>query len=1010
MAHSKYYKRSESREIEVSTLMTQRQIYNRNPEGILFYELEPAVVIDVIRDENHPIFKNKKEYPKISENEWPQNYNEKDTPDYSWIGRVKARQIVEQESTPVEEIDWLIPLENTIRELPLVNELVIVSSYMGSKYYSRRLNTRNFISTSADFRYEHRYGKSKNGINSENSAALVGAKIPSDISTESNKYGLYLGKYFKANNKIRPLKHYEGDTIIESRFGSSIRFGCYVDKQELDIGTSKGHGEGYDKNLGNPMVLIRNRQRPTIGDEQKYQYNILEDINRDGSSIQITSGNTISEFLSTISHSYNNINYGCIGCRAGGFVGLYKLARSAIGAKKISSLEPTMGVGSMKGVASPNKLDMDALSTTTDQLKQASTGAIDQMSGSNPYASMAMSLKNGGIGAAVGSGIGMAVAGPIGGMVGDRLGKIGETSIKKFVNAPGSPTASSRLQRKKFSKSIVSGNFSLNPEYERGIIKAGIKAKSAAKDNLFSSSVGKAVSAANSLGVPIPAVNKLGISSDDSPMFKIFKLAAFGLKSLCASVDGKNGISKTEKKLGWLLSIGIDLTLLALLMDMFNKLRNLKFNFGGFGGFNLDNLLFDLCDWVNKIEYKNNLVDTFRNEGNKALTDMQLTKQLGDSFMQKGTYNSYARNNSEFDMNYKSLVGDVDAIKNSAKSFGQTNIGLTKDNKNIAGVKFDPLTGLFREKQPSDPRQPLVNSSFGNLSISGGNSLNDIKNTTKGTFSLDNNTKSVVKNTNKNINTGSDIKISDIPDFVANTEKDKSGVKNMINRRISPVSSDMTEIKSFMSGETITRDSLKGTVLENADLNAVSLLDKEDLDSLKNKQEVDSLLNETSRIYEETFNAELEKVEKSVLKKTDSGAIFGKQLPELSGNQIILNSERILISSKTEETGIFSKKKFFVTTDDEITMDAKERIVLRSDAHISFATPSIHLGAYTSECHPTLKGDCTTAWLNDLCGWLSSHVHHDPYITTSRPAQQGQLASLRARLPTLLSERVFISG
>jgi len=128
------------------------------------------------------------------------------------------------------------------------------------------------------------------------------------------------------------------------------------------------------------------------------------------------------------------------------------------------------------------------------------------------------------------------------------------------------------------------------------------------------------------------------------------------------------------------------------------------------------------------------------------------------------------------------------------------------------------------------------------------------------------------------------------------------------------------------------------------------------------------------------------------------------------GNQIILNSERVLISSKTQETGIFSKKKFFVTTDDEITMDAKSRIVLRSDAHISFATPSVHLGGYTSECHPTLKGDCTTAWLNDLCGWLSSHVHHDPYITTSRPAQQGQLASLRARLPTLLSERIFISG
>ena len=58
----------------------------------------------------------------------------------------------------------------------------------------------------------------------------------------------------------------------------------------------------------------------------------------------------------------------------------------------------------------------------------------------------------------------------------------------------------------------------------------------------------------------------------------------------------------------------------------------------------------------------------------------------------------------------------------------------------------------------------------------------------------------------------------------------------------------------------------------------------------------------------------------------------------------------------------------------------------------------------------SLKGNNTTAWLASLCDWLSRHTHHDPYITTSKPVQQGQLAGLRARLPTLLSTRVFIDG
>jgi hypothetical protein len=635
------------------------------------------------------------------------------------------------------------------------------------------------------------------------------------------------------------------------------------------------------------------------------------------------------------------------------------------------------------------------LGPVTDQLKQASVGALGQVAGTNPYASMAMSLKNGGIGSAVGTGIGMAVAGPIGGMVGERLGKLGESSIKKFVNAPGSPTSSSRSHRKKFSKSIVSGNFSLNPQYERGIISAGTSAKAKAKDSLFGSGVGGALSAANSLGISIPRVNDLGIGPDDSPMFKIFKLAAFGLKAICASLTGKSGGSKTENKLGWLLSIGIDLTLLALLMSLFDKLRNLKFNFGGFGGFNLDNLLFDLCDWVNQVDYKNNLVDTFRNESNKMLSDMDLTKQLGDGFKQKGTYDSFARNNPAFDLNYKSLTGDLSAIKDSAKSFGQTNIGLTKDRKDVAQVKFDPLTGLFREKKNTGINQPPVTSGQA-FSVNFGEASPDSQ--TKPTSTSTRNVKTPAGNLGVSI-----------PSYLSDGKGDIE-INNMLNSDVAPVDSSASEIKSFMSGETITKKSLQGTVLENADLNAVSLLDKEDLETLKDVKKVDDAITEAEKVYKEEFNKKLSTVEREVLKRTDSGAIFGKQLPELTGNQIIINSERVLISSKTQETGIFSKKKFFVTTDDEITLDAKERIVLRSDKHISFATPSVHLGSYTSECHPTLKGDCTTAWLNDLCGWLSSHVHHDPYITTSRPAQQGQLASLRARLPTLLSERIFISG
>ena len=513
---------------------------------------------------------------------------------------------------------------------------------------------------------------------------------------------------------------------------------------------------------------------------------------------------------------------------------------------------------------------------------------------------------------------------------------------------------------------------------------------------------------------------------------------------MCASLRKKHGGgygSNTEEKLGWLLSIGIDLSLLAMLKALFDRLRGLKFNFGSFGAFNLNNLLFDLCDWINQVDHKSSLVDTFRDESNKFLSDSVLTQQLGDKFLKDGTYDTYAKNHPSFDTNYRSLAGDVDAIRDASKSFGQTSLSLQKGGQEKAQVKFDPLTGLFREKQPSSERDPLttggISSSLPNFTsmfsgqpqptstgqagtppltptitgsgVTGMGSLLGGVDTTREPYKTDPRPLANATAVEVSPTTGH-MSVSGV-DLPASQQvvKPKPG-SSSTNPAVSPVAPDATKVISYMSGNEITRDSLVGTHLESADLNAVALLDESDLDTLKDTPLMNSAISAAQKKHDETFDNKMNEVEKSVMTKTDGNAIYGKQLPSLVGNQIIINSERVLISSKTQETGIFSKKKFFVTTDDEITMDAKERIVMRTDSHVSLVSPSIHLGLFTTQCHPTLKGDCTTAWLSDLCGWLSSHVHHDPYITTSVPAQQGSLASLRSRLPTLLSERIFISG
>ena len=91
--------------------------------------------------------------------------------------------------------------------------------------------------------------------------------------------------------------------------GSSIRFGGYENNPSVDIGTSNGYGESYADNLGNPSILIRNRQKKTKRPEDLFQFNILEDVNEDGSSIHITSGRTVSKFVPTLTHKYDNVPY-----------------------------------------------------------------------------------------------------------------------------------------------------------------------------------------------------------------------------------------------------------------------------------------------------------------------------------------------------------------------------------------------------------------------------------------------------------------------------------------------------------------------------------------------------------------------------------------------------------------------------------------------------------------------------------------------------------------------------
>jgi hypothetical protein len=103
--------------------------------------------------------------------------------------------------------------------------------------------------------------------------------------TQSLNLRVPLGKTFIEFDNIKNLRPFEGDVILESRYGQSIRFGSTVKGMR-----SLNHWSDVG-NTGDPITIIRNGQGTT--DSADKFSTTVEDINTDKSSIYLTAGQKI---------------------------------------------------------------------------------------------------------------------------------------------------------------------------------------------------------------------------------------------------------------------------------------------------------------------------------------------------------------------------------------------------------------------------------------------------------------------------------------------------------------------------------------------------------------------------------------------------------------------------------------------------------------------------------------------------------------------------------------------
>ena len=167
---------------------------------------------------------------------------------------------------------FYLPYDTNNLDLPLVGETVELVNVSADTIYYKRLPSSDVnLGTAVENGDINIFSEGKNESNTSSDYSEVSQTGISNSESESDRKAK-IGKYFEPT-QINPLKLYEGDKVIQSRFGQSIRFSGF---NNVD-------------NILSPTLLIRNRQNSQSINELDFGSQTEEDVNKDGSTILLSS-------------------------------------------------------------------------------------------------------------------------------------------------------------------------------------------------------------------------------------------------------------------------------------------------------------------------------------------------------------------------------------------------------------------------------------------------------------------------------------------------------------------------------------------------------------------------------------------------------------------------------------------------------------------------------------------------------------------------------------------------
>lgn len=175
--------------------------------------------------------------------------------------------------------DPAYPIHGLVKQYPLVNEIVLILPGPTERLNNRFTKQQFFYFPSYAIWNNSNHGAFPNMAEYASYLANY-ANQPGYNGTSTPSPKLPLGYTFQ-EKQVRNIQPFEGDSIVQARFGQSIRFGSTVPVLK-NRNTWSNSGPN-----GDPITIILNRQADRPGFD-KFD-NLVEDINKDGSAIWMTS-------------------------------------------------------------------------------------------------------------------------------------------------------------------------------------------------------------------------------------------------------------------------------------------------------------------------------------------------------------------------------------------------------------------------------------------------------------------------------------------------------------------------------------------------------------------------------------------------------------------------------------------------------------------------------------------------------------------------------------------------